>query len=321
MLEDQWIQQLQAAFPLPNGIGDDAAILPFNDSTSYVVTQDLLVEDIHFRRHYFSPQHLAHKALHANLSDIAAMGASPSFVFLGISIPPQTDVYTKDFLESFCALCQKHQLALMGGDTTASPHDLLISVTLIGTVPHTHIKRRNTAKPGDIICVIGNLGYSLLGLTALENNEASDFTEYALKPQAKIQEGSWLGAQSAITSLMDLSDGLYTDLNRLCLASQVHASIAVDQLGYSDLFLAECQKHHQNPHEIALSGGEDYGLLFTVSPTQLDSLKKHFQKTFCYDIQVIGEIAHKHESEPTLRFTENGQATHFKLNPFKHFDE
>ena len=158
--ESDLIRSLQKhALPAPAGVwgmGDDAAVLPFNDQESYVLSKDLLVEDRHFRRRYFTPEDLAHKTLHVNLSDIAAMGAAPVFVMMGIALPASIDAdWAERFTTSFTQLCAQEGVCLIGGDTTASERDLFLSITIIGRAPSAHLKFRKGAGAGDILCLAG----------------------------------------------------------------------------------------------------------------------------------------------------------------------
>src|SRR3989338_9343741 len=144
--ESSLIGFLKSEFSDENGIGDDCAILPLDEKTSYVVSKDLLLENVHFDLSYTKPKDLAYKALHVNLSDIAAMGAKPLFVFLGLSIPLSHQNYAKSFLKEFASICKKEDVILLGGDTTASKDGLFLSVTVIGAGPTSLLKRRNSAR-------------------------------------------------------------------------------------------------------------------------------------------------------------------------------
>jgi len=240
-------------------IGDDAAVLPVGMDKHPVVTKDLLVEDIHFRIRYFTPQDLAHKALHVNLSDLAAMGATPSYIVCGIALPTHLHDYGESCLQSLVCACQKAGVILIGGDTTASPDRLLISITAIGYASSSHIRYRCGAKAGDVVCVIGDVGCAHMGLVGLEQSQRvpQAYIQRFLRPEAKVKEGVWLGRKPLVTSMMDVSDGLYIDLKRLALSAQKHAVLDVDLLSA-----------HLMPEVSLLSaveGGEDYALLVTMS--------------------------------------------------------
>ncbi|MFN7096870.1 MAG: thiamine-phosphate kinase [Gammaproteobacteria bacterium] len=311
------IEYLTANFP--DNIGDDAAVINGYAGQQYVVTTDLLVEDIHFRVSYFNPADLAHKALHVNLSDIAAMGARPCFILCGISIPMAQAKYAEDFLFSLATICKKAGVLLIGGDTTKSPDKLFISITAIGTTAPEYIKYRTTAAVGDYICITGALGDAHIGLIACENKR-SDLTEFKnafLRPHAKINEGQWLGTQLSVTSMMDISDGLFIDLRRLCEASNVASNIILENIVPSTSFINACYDLQLDPVTTMLIGGEDYGLLFTVDSENYQLLADAFMQRFGYQITCIGHIV----AGNGVHFIEQGQAKNMTLTPFSHFGE
>ncbi len=307
--EDNMIQFLQkhsCGF-----IGDDAAVVPVTENKNYVVTKDLLVEDIHFRTEYFRPEDLAHKGLHVNLSDLAAMGATPLYILCGISIPHHLHEYAIEFLKYLTKLCKALEIILIGGDTTASQNKLFISITAIGSGQKNQIKYRSTSKTGDVICIAGNIGFAQMGFSLLENKVAGK-TKYIssfLRPEAKIKESTWLAKHTCINSMMDISDGLYIDLKRLCQSSNKGAMIDLDIL-----------YKHLEPEislQIALEGGEDYSLLCTIDEKSFSLLSQKFAKTFNDELKVIGRII---DGEQIL-FQKDGQYIDFPVNPFTHFGE
>jgi thiamine-monophosphate kinase len=293
-------------------IGDDAAVLPHTNSSKYVITKDLLVEGIHFRTQYFSPQDLAHKALHVNLSDLAAMGAQPRYILCGIAVPDTLQDYAYNFLSSLSTSCQKAGVILIGGDTTAAKGYLYISITAIGlTTESNNIKYRNTAENNDLICIAGNLGWAHLGFIALENDTATaaKYKNSFLCPTAKIKEGLWLAKQTLVTSMMDISDGLYTDLKKLCAASNKSAVI--------DIELLQSVLDPDISLQIALEGGEDYGLLLTINQESFEKLSNEFAKIFNYNLKVIGHIT----DGESITFKQGEQEVDLSINSFTHFGE
>lgn len=315
--ESNIINQLKNSFP--EYIGDDAAVLSVHFNENYVITKDLLIEDVHFRSNYFDAASLAHKALQVNLSDLAAMGARPKFVLCGIAIPLSHEKYAQEFLEQFAISCKKSEIIIIGGDTTRSPDKLFVSITAIGVGSHGHLKYRHTAKSEDLICIAGKLGEAHLGLVACERG-LSDFEHYKnslLRPQAKIAEGLWLAAQSSVHSMMDISDGLVVDLKRLCEASSLQANIRLEKIKLSETFIEHCQIVGLEAIEISLIGAEDYSLLFTVAPEAFSNVTASFKKQFGYDIQCIGHLSRG----VGIQFTENGLSKNLKLQPFSHFGE
>jgi thiamine-monophosphate kinase len=318
------IEFLQSAFAQPNdksiGIGDDAACFPKDENSSYVISKDLLLEDVHFRRHYAKPEQIAHKALHVNLSDIAAMGAKPLYVLLGIALPADVDnTWINAFLQSFTHACQQTGVRLIGGDTTESKSSIYISVTIIGTANNEHLKFRAHAQVNDRICVVGDLGEAHAGLIALEKNvpNLDAVKERALMPQAKTQIGEWLGKQRAVTAMMDISDGLYIDLSRLCKSANKGAHLQLEQLKPSALLQKACAALHANAQQYQLIGGEDYALLFTVNPQQLNALQHAFTTQFATSFAVIGEIT----THLPIILTLNGDPQPFEYQVFSHFGE
>ncbi len=303
-----------------HGIGDDAAVFPLSDTASYVISKDLLVEDTHFRLRYFDPASLSHKALHVNLSDLAAMGATPHFVLLGLSIPQYLSQEWIDvFLREFVSECQKLGIYLIGGDTTASQQGLFISVTVIGQAQNSHLKFRDEAKAGDLLCIAGHLGEAGAGLAALEKGIAGfeSLKARALRPEALIQEGTWLGTRPEVTAMMDISDGLYIDLSRLCQASSVGATIELNTLQPSKALQEGCQKMNLDPLECMLTGGEDYALLMTISAEDFPTVTKEFKETFGYPLLSMGNIS----QDNGIKLTQDGNPTSFSYRPFSHFKE
>lgn len=307
--EDKLIAALQ---PSSAGfIGDDAAVLPVGMAKHPVVTKDLLVEDIHFRVNYFTPQDLAHKALHVNLSDVAAMGATPSYILCGIALPDHLHDYGERFFDSLVCACQKAGVTLIGGDTTASPDRLLISVTAIGFAPSLHLRYRHGAKDGDMVCVIGDLGCAHVGFVGLEQSQgvSPPYTQRFLRPEAKVEEGIWLGKQPLVTSMMDMSDGLYIDLQRLASSAQKHAVLDMDLLSA-----------HLMPEvslSIAIEGGEDYGLLVTMPQKIWKTYNHAFMGRFGYGMKHIGYIT----QGEGISFRKGKKTIQWVPRHFTHFGE
>lgn len=312
MREDDIIQTLQNQFP--DYIGDDAAVLPHSIEEAQLISKDLLIEDIHFRRHYFSPWDLAHKALHANLSDLAAMGAKAHYLLCGISIPEKVQDYALSFLNALNVLCKELGITLIGGDTTSSPDKLYISITVIGYSPKAHIKYRHTAKTDDIIVIAGQLGWARLGLFALEQGRDLDtrYTNACLRPSAQITMGLWLGKQTGVTSMMDISDGLYTDITRLARASNLRAELHLEELPSSPDFQKTCLELGLEPAEVMLAGGEDYAILCTVSAESWPAIARAApEPLYCIGVMQPGT---------GVRISEHGQPKNLTIQAFSHFE-
>lgn len=320
--ENSIISEFQRSFPLLQsqdmGIGDDAAVLSINETLSWVISKDILAENVHFRRRYYSPEAIAHKLLHTNLSDIAAMGAIPCYCLLGISIPPDLDKAWSDrFCEGFSEACARAHVQLIGGDTTRSQQGLFCSLTVIGASPPHHIKFRSEAQADDVICVTGSLGNARAGLMVLEKelNGFDTLKNAQRTPQAAIAEGIWLGTSPAIHAMMDLSDGLHLDLQRLCRASNVGATIQVEKLPLSHEFIAACEMLSLNPQITSIEGGEDYRLLCTVAKENFPRVAESYYQQFKHELTPIGKIV----PEQTVKYYWGTEPYEVALRPFQHF--
>jgi thiamine-monophosphate kinase len=250
------------------GIGDDCAVLREPDGSALVVTCDALVEGVHFRRDWSPARSIGHKALAVNLSDVAAMGATPVAAFLTFSAPADLPVaWVDDFLTGLRALAALHRVDLLGGDTTGSPGPLALSLTVLGRAPVACVRYRRGARPGDRLVVTGCLGDAGAALGALLAGRAcAPELRRALEwPTPRVAAGQAFGRMSGCTALMDLSDGLGTDLPRLLKASGVGARLDVERLPVSPALLAECQGDRRAAARIALRGGDDYELLAAVA--------------------------------------------------------
>lgn len=252
------IKQLCQSLPTNSfeGIGDDCAVFPINSSESLLFTSDMLIERIHFLREAISPYDLGRKSLTVNLSDIAAMGGQPTATLLSLSIPKElANSWVDDFMRGYRDLSEECGVALIGGDTTASKGDLAINVTAIGRVVTSNIKRRSAAKVGDTIFVTSPLGGSGSGLDDILRGEyTSPLARLHNSPTARIKEGVWLGGRDDVHAMMDISDGIASDLRHILKASSVGAEI--------ELTAIPCHLGAELRH--ALSSGEDYELLFTA---------------------------------------------------------
>lgn len=250
------------------GIGDDCAALTLPAGELLLTTTDLLIEQVHFRRDWTDWRTLGRKSVAVNVSDIAAMGGRPRHLFLGLAVPAGMRVEELDeFLAGFLEACGHYGATLAGGDTCGSPGPLMISVTAEGAVPEGQLVRRRGARPGDAIYVSGTLGDSGLALRLLLAGEAPEpfLARRHHDPEARSDLGRALAQANLPTAMIDVSDGLLADLGHLLKASGVGAAIEAAALPLSPSFL---QALAQEPGllDLALSGGEDYELLFTVPP-------------------------------------------------------
>jgi thiamine-monophosphate kinase len=267
---------------LEGGIGDDAAVLR-KDRAGNLLTKDLLIEEVHFQKNFHSPEILGRKSLAVNISDIAAMGGQPEYALLGLGLPPDTETEWIDgFFTGFRSCSKEFKTHLIGGDITRSRH-IVISVTVIGRAHR--VIRRSGASYGDLIYVSGTLGDAAFGLELLQaGQKPKDFPRKSrlfqafLDPKPRIELGLFLARNHLATAMMDLSDGISRDLPRLCRMSGTGADIWEKKLPIS----SELKEFAAQPYAYAVHGGEDYELLFTVSPSQeaaLLDIKDNFNLT------------------------------------------
>jgi len=248
------------------GIGDDCSAVSLPPGELLLTTTDLLVEDVHFRRQWTDLRTLGRKSVAVNVSDIAAMGGTPHQLYLGLAVPAGMRVEELEaFVCGFLEAAERYGASLAGGDTSRSPGPLLISVTAAGSVPEGEIVRRGGARPGDAVYVSGCLGDSALALCRLR---AGEVPEPALAcrhhdPQARTVLGRALAGAGVASAMIDVSDGLLADLGHILEASGVGAEIEEAALPLSDLF-RRSMAQKEGLIELALAGGEDYELLFTV---------------------------------------------------------
>jgi len=285
------------------GIGDDAAVLAKRDKLT-VVTTDMLVEGVHFDLMYVPLKHLGYKSIVVNLSDVCAMNAVPTQVTVAIALSNRFSVEAvEELYEGMRAACKRYNVDLVGGDTTTSLKGLIISVTAIGEVEDGKQVYRSTANEGDLICVTGDLGGAYLGLQILErekrifleNPEIKPDLENQqyiigrqLKPEARIDIVKWFAENDVLpTSMIDISDGLSSEALHLCEQSNLGCIINEANIPISDEAKNQAFKFELDPTMCALSGGEDYELLFTIRPEDLEHTKGSL------DITVIGEMTSK----------------------------
>ncbi|HTE07137.1 MAG TPA: thiamine-phosphate kinase [Flavitalea sp.] len=280
------------------GVGDDAAVIDhFGKQT--VITTDLLIEDVHFDLVYTPLRHLGYKSVVVNLSDVYAMNATPTQITMSIGFSNRFSLEAlEEFYDGVYAACEKYEVDLIGGDTSTSQKGFIISVTAIGEIIPEKIVKRNTAKAGDLICCSGDLGAAYIGLLFLEREKKIylespgvqpdlEGEKYVigklLKPEARKDIIEFFEANDIIpTSMMDISDGLSSELLHICHDSQLGCRIYEEKIPIADEMKAAAYKFEIDPTACALSGGEDYELLFTIPQSEHDKLVLNEQ------ISVIG---------------------------------
>lgn len=294
---------------LIRGIGDDAAVFGNpKDPLKWVITQDLLSEDIHFRLKWISPADLAYKSIAVNLSDLAAMGATPKFVLLSMGIPKTIpDSFIRRFSRAFLKTCHDQEIILIGGDTCDSQNGLWIQVTALGQAPARQILYRHGATPGDLIFISGPLGASSLGLHLLTKKKRSALAKRHHRPPIRTAFAQALAKRGFASAMTDISDGFLFNLETMC-GTTLCAAIDVDRLPIDALTQREANRHTIDPLPFALGGGEDYELLFTVPPKKAPAFKR-WCHAHHYTAHELGQMS-KHSPRrhsPVRLFTASGE--------------
>jgi thiamine-monophosphate kinase len=281
------------------GIGDDCAVLAPDDGALLLATTDLLIEDVHFRRAYAEPADIGWKAMAVNLSDIASMGGRPRWALVALACPPGTELdEVEAFYQGARAVAADHGVAIVGGDTSASPCGWVVNVTLLGDATDRPLLR-STAQVGDIVAVTGALGRSAAGLAVLTNDAtpadidagtASDATAAHLRPRPRVKEGRWLAAAGGVNAMIDISDGLVTDLGHITEESAVGARIDVHRIPITEGTRRLGHALGHDPVAWATGGGEDYDLLVTCGTTSFDRLSGGLERDTGASLHAIGEI-------------------------------
>ena len=311
------------------GIGDDAAIIS-SDNDYSVISTDILAEGIHFDLSYFPIKHLGYKSVAVNISDIAAMNAIPSQITVSLAVSNRFSLQAIDeFYEGVKSACEHYNVDLIGGDTSSSAAGVFISITAIGSVSKQGVVRRSGANDKDIICVTGDLGGAYIGLQVLarekqvfvanpEMQPKLDEYEYVvgrqLKPEARMDIIHELADLKIIpTSMIDVSDGLASELLHLNRHSGLGLRVFEEQLPIDNQTYETAVEFNLDPITCALNGGEDYELLFTISQSDHEKLKKHA------DIHFIGHME-KSDSGAGL-VTKGGNWVQLEAQGWNHFND
>ena len=271
------------------GIGDDAAVLDFKDKKT-VLSTDLLIEGVHFDLSYMPLKHLGYKAVMVNLSDVYAMNATATHITVSIAVSNRFPLEAlEELYEGIAFACKNHKVDLIGGDTTSSTTGLLLSITALGEATSSNITYRSGAKPNDLLIVSGDLGGAYMGLQVLERekevfkvnpNSQPDLEPYSyiverqLKPEARNDIPGLLQVLGVSpTAMIDISDGLSSEILHLCKESNVGCNLFEDKIPLDPTVISACEEFKIDSTMVALSGGEDYELLFTVDQKDFDKLK------------------------------------------------
>jgi thiamine-monophosphate kinase len=329
---------------LIKGIGDDGAVIRQSSRRDLIVTSDLLIEGIDFHAHATPPRLLGHKALAVSLSDIAAMGARPCWSFLSLGLPRERweTNFKDEFMEGYLALADHFGVTLSGGDVSESTTGIVIDSIILGEVDSGAAITRSGARVGDQVYVTGSLGGAAAGLKLIENGAlvrsptvsegaaaqqpATDISPAQsddeaiqslllrqLRPQPRVGWGIILGEQHLATSMIDISDGLSSDLDHLCQESNVGALIEAAAIPLDQDVKQLCGRRALDPLALALHGGEEFELLFTVAQGDVSRLPK---KVDGIQISRIGEIATMSRS---VRLLERGREWDLPPKGFQHF--
>jgi thiamine-monophosphate kinase len=302
LAERALIQRIRESTPptagVTVGIGDDCAVLEPTSGHRLLATTDLLLEDIHFRRRYAEPADVGWKSMAVNLSDVAAMGGWPRWALVALACPHATTLdEVKAFYGGARDLLSRHAVTIVGGDTTASPAGWLVNVTLLGEAVTPLL--RSGARSGDVIAVTGPLGRSAAGLAVLELASApagidpaalADVTSAHLRPVPRVAEGQWLGAAGGVSAMIDLSDGLATDLGHIAEESGAHCRVEIERVPISTATREVGHALGADAHAWATGGGEDYELLLTCDPLAFDRLNDGLARATGTRLHAIGLV-------------------------------
>jgi thiamine-monophosphate kinase len=325
------IQRLTEAISLKNttsvlGVGDDAAVLDFGPDSEVVVTKDLLLEGVHFDLSYTPLKHLGYKAAAVNLSDLCAMNATPSQLLVGLAVSNRFPVEAlEEIYHGLYLACDRYGVDLVGGDTTSSQTGLMLSVTAIGHAQRGTAVRRSGASATDLLVVTGDLGAAYLGLQVLEREKAAwqanpnlqpelqgheYVLERQLKPEPRVDMIRLLrDLDVRPTSLIDVSDGLSSEVLHLCDASGLGCKLFEAKIPMDPTVIRLAEEFGINPITAALNGGEDYELLFTVPLSDWDKIKGNPNLT---------AIGHLTESPQRWLVLNSGQEVELKAQGFQH---
>lgn len=293
MTEFGLISKISSAFPdVPEGfegIGDDCAILPQRDGMQTLVSTDMLVEGTHFLLEEIGARDLGWKSAAVNISDIAAMGGRPRATFLSLALPPSiSESWAEEFIAGYRDISLRYACPLLGGDTTRSLERLCINVAVLGEAPSGSARKRSDARAGDLVCVSGPLGDSAAGLDVIlskcsRGEIERELVERHYRPVPRVETGIMLAGWSEVHAMMDISDGIGSDLRHILKASGLSARIDCAALPLSGSLLTYCSRRGLDPLKFALSGGEDYELLFTAAPSARERIGGE-------GLHIIGEL-------------------------------
>ncbi|MCK4385975.1 MAG: thiamine-phosphate kinase [candidate division Zixibacteria bacterium] len=298
-------------------IGDDAAVIKPSKNKLLILTTDTLMEKVHFDLSYFNFEQIGWRAMVANLSDIAAMGGLPKFALVTVGLPKSISVENViSIYDGITAIAKRYKCKVIGGDTLFSPRGIFVSIALLGEVEKKFLVKRSGAKCGDLICVTGNLGEAQAGLEFLKKNprKRPPLIRKHLNPFPRVNEARTLVKNLKISSMIDISDGLSSELFHLIEENNLGAIIYEAKIPISPICIKAGDLLKKSPLLWALSSGEEYELLFTISRKQLPSLERVKGKI---KVSLIGEMVDK---KGTVMLQEkSGKKRKLRKTGFKHF--
>ncbi len=291
------------------GVGDDCAVIEYTAEKYLLVTVDMMVENDHFSLKWHTPYQVGRKLMESNVSDIISMGGTPRWAFISLALTPATDVeFMDDFYAGLYDSAHRHQVALIGGDTTHG-RDMVVNLALLGDVEKGFVRLRSHAVPGDLICATGDLGRSQAGLKLLLNDRRDGYLKGHLEPQCRLEREGKAIARHA-HAMIDVSDGLASEVRHICEESATGACIYWDKIPVSKDTVEAAALISGSAQEYALYGGEDFELVFTIPAGDIPALRKEFS-----DFTIVGEILPMEEGIHIIR---NGRKEEMKKG-YDHF--
>ena len=299
------------------GIGDDAAALYSSGGKLQLVTTDMLVEDVHFRTATAEPFQIGWKSLAVNISDIAAMGGEPTYAFVSLGLPRETVVeFVDELYAGMDRIAKAHSVDIVGGDTVSSPK-IVINITLLGEVDENDLVLRSGAMGNDAICVTGDLGGSAAGLAILQRSLPREGADKHLMPVPRICEGKALAQSGFVTAMIDISDGLASEIHHICEESNTGARLFMKHIPLSGNIAPVSELTGIPPYDFALYGGEDYELLFTCPADKVELLSNRISKQCGTSFTVVGRI--EKDSHSVTIETLSGEVLPLAPRGYDHF--
>lgn len=298
------------------GIGDDAAVVNYNKQYYLLLTTDSSVENTNFNK-FFTPEQIGMKAIEVNVSDISAMGGFPKYALVSLIIPKNTKL---DFIDKLYnginKKCRKYKISLIGGNLS-NGREISVTIAMLGFVEKKNLCLRSDAKSNDLIVVTGNLGASAAGLKLLEYNKKGSSINYYLNPASKLNAARLL-AKYGINAMEDISDGLAAEVRNICNESKTGAVIYKEKIPISKSMVTDSKKLNKDPYNMALYGGEDFELVFTINKNKFKKLNKIKNNKNKIEFTVVGEILPKkdgiHLLDKNKRIKLNRGYDHFSGN-------